>query len=571
MELRWYQQEAVDAFYRHLFSTRDNPLIVLPTGSGKSVVIAEICRIAREKYNGKSIVLAHRKELLEQNASKISALLPFGMRCGLFSAGLRSRDNESDVVCAGIQSVYEKAELFQDRRLILVDEAHLVPKDGEGMYRGFIDDMWSYNSRIRLGGLTATPFRLDSGMLCHEDGPFHNVCYSAKISAIASEGYLCKLTNKPSSLQIDTSELHIRAGEFIAREMEDLFDESTRTRQVVSEIVANCRDRRSVLVFTASVSHAEHVQKEIETQTGSRAGLVTGETSALFRETTLDDFACGRLKYLVNVNVLTTGFDSPRIDAIAIVRATCSPGLFFQMVGRGMRVYPGKDDCLILDFGENLKRHGPIDSDMSDSFAIRDELAEPGEAPTVECPGCQSIIPANTLRCKCGFLFERLAKWNTTPDTESQVVSDPIWYLVTDAKYTKHIKRGDENIGKPPTMRVTYSCVSDGNIETTISEWVCIEHTGFARGKAVDWWRNRTNIPMPVSVDDAIDIADQNILRLPHTIKVMKDGRFDRIVSSEYNSEIEECHLDECECGAKVWSRIDDFLPKCRSCSEVPF
>ena len=209
--LRPYQSAAVSAFWSFLRGQSGNPVIVLPTGAGKSLVIAQVCHDAVKRFNGKVIVLAHRKELLSQNADKIRRLAP-DLDIGIYSAGLRKRDGlEADVCVAGIQSIFKKAYNVGQRHLVLIDEVHLVPRDGEGMYQHFLSELRSANERVRLGGLTATPFRLDCGPLCRPDGIFHKVCYSAPITDLIDGGYLCRLTTKPAAATVDTSKLHLRA------------------------------------------------------------------------------------------------------------------------------------------------------------------------------------------------------------------------------------------------------------------------------------------------------------------------------------------------------------------------
>ncbi len=147
--LRPYQSAAVSAFWSFLRGQSGNPVIVLPTGAGKSLVIAQVCHDAVKRFNGKVIVLAHRKELLSQNADKIRRLAP-DLDIGIYSAGLRKRDGlDADVCVAGIQSIFKKAYDLGQRHLVLIDEVHLVPRDGEGMYQHFLTELQSANEKVR--------------------------------------------------------------------------------------------------------------------------------------------------------------------------------------------------------------------------------------------------------------------------------------------------------------------------------------------------------------------------------------------------------------------------------------
>ena len=232
--LRDYQQAAVDSAWSHLRTQSGNPVIVLPTGGGKSLVIAQLCADAM-RWGGKVLVVQHRKELINQNAEKIRALIP-DVDIGIYSAGLNKRHTEHDIVCCGIQSVFKRAYDFGQRNAVIIDEVHLVSHDGESMYCRFLDDLRSGNDRLRCIGLTATPFRLDVGPLCRPDAIFQKICYSAPIGQLINEGYLCRLTTKRAMSTIDTSGIHLRGGEFIAGEAASVFDRASEA--ACAEIVA---------------------------------------------------------------------------------------------------------------------------------------------------------------------------------------------------------------------------------------------------------------------------------------------------------------------------------------------
>ncbi|MDD4888659.1 MAG: DEAD/DEAH box helicase [Phycisphaerae bacterium] len=533
--LRWYQLESVSAAWSFLCSLQGNPVIVLPTGSGKSLVIAQLCKDAVEKYHGKVIVLAHRKELLEQNADKIKALLP-DMDVGLYSAGLRARDTEHDIVVAGIQSAFRHAHDFGQRNLVLIDEVHLCPHDGEGMYRTFLSDLRSANERLRMIGLTATPYRLDAGPICRPDGLFQKVCYSAPVQRLIADGYLCNLTTKPAASAADTSGLRLRSGEFIPAEAEALFSADRLVSAACTEIVEKTRDRKSVLIFCSGVNHAGLVARTIERLAGEPCGIVTGETMPILRDGTLTAFRNRQLRFLCNVDVLTTGFDSPCIDCIAILRATMSAGLFCQICGRAFRVYPAKQDALVLDFGGNIARHGPIDA--IDYGRCKRTGAQPGEAPTKTCPNCGIECYAGASECECGFLFPVREPNHEDKADQGEILSKPEKWLVEEINYARHIKRkaGPED---PPTLRVDYlvrplDSDEGGNLMAkTISEYVCLEHQGYAQAKARRWWARRSIAPFPASVDDASELANRGALAWSRTITTRRDGKWMRILSAE--------------------------------------
>ena len=333
IKLRPYQVEAVSAVYDHLRRRDDHPCVVIPTAGGKTPVMASICRDAVGEWGGRVLILAHVKELLEQAVEKLHVMAPdLWNRIGVYSAGLKSRDTDHPIIVAGIQSVYKRAAELDAFDLICIDEAHMLPPDGEGMYRTFLTDARVVNPNIRLIGLTATPYRMSTGMICgpEDERLLNHVCYEVGVRELIVQGYLCPLKTKAGRRKADTSNLHIRGGEFIAGEVEALMDDDSLVRSACSEIADHTRDRSAVLIFASGVKHARHVQRVLA-EMGFECGFVCGETLPFERAETLQRFKAGRLKFLVNVNVLTTGFDAPNIDCVAMLRPTNSPGLFYQM------------------------------------------------------------------------------------------------------------------------------------------------------------------------------------------------------------------------------------------------
>lgn len=564
MELRWYQQEAVNAGYNYLCTQPGNPVISLPTGSGKSLVIAELARKAVQDFRGRVLILQHRKELISQNADKVRSLLPIPI--GEYSAGLRRFATQEDVVLCGIQSVYKKASLFDSRQLILIDEVHLCPNDGMGMYQQFLHDVRTVNPGIRCIGLTATPYRTGEGPICKPDGVFQQICYEAPVKQLIDEGFLCPVTNKVADNQVDTSRLHMRYGEFITKELEGLFG-GMDTAAACKEIAEKTAGRHSVMIFCSSIQHAQSVMTTIQALTGDCADMVDGETPQLMRAATLKAFVEQRIKYLINVDVLTTGFDAPCVDAIAILRATASAGLFAQIVGRGLRTHQSKSDCLILDFGENIKRHGPIDAiDFGRPKATREGTSESDdEIETKMCPNCEAFISTRKLVCDCGFRFAfREPNHETSADTKAQIISVPESFVVESVNYARHEKEG-----KTPSLRVDYRLANDGNIENLISEWVCLEHDGFARNKAVRWWNERSHMECPTDVNAALEMQD--FIAKPRSIVAQRDGRFWRVLSATLDEIPEPGEVEYTPSWVTEGTKEFDYLPRLDSEDEIPF
>jgi DNA repair protein RadD len=503
--------------------------------SGKSPIIAGICRDAVNLWDGRVLVLAHVKELLEQSVDKLHAVAPdLWNRIGVYSAGLRSRDTEHEVIVAGIQSVYQRACELGPFDLILVDECHLLPPDGEGRYRTFLADAKVVNPNVRLIGLTATPYRtcggaMSTGMICGHDNLLNHVCYEIGVRELIVQGYLCPLKSKAGKRKVDTSNLHIRGGEFIAGEVAELMDDEDLVRSACKEVVELTADRKSVLIFAAGVQHALHVQKVLG-ELGHECGFVCGDTLPFERAETIERFKSGELKYLVNVNVLTTGFDAPNIDCVAMLRPTNSPGLYYQMVGRSFRLHPGKNDALVLDYGGNVMRHGPVDA-----LKIESKEGAGGGAPTKECPQCNALIHAAYAHCpECGYEFpQRDSAKHEARASSAGVLSGQITdteYEVRDVYYSVHTKRGAPE-DHPKTLRVEYRI----GFNDHRSEWVCFEHGGYARQKAEAWWRARSNEPVPDTAQDAVDICEAGGVAETHSITVrsVAGEKYDRIIHHE--------------------------------------
>lgn len=526
MEPRDYQDAARNVGVWEYMSTRNgNPCVVMPTGSGKTLVIALVCMDAVQQWGGRVLVLSHVKELINQSHKTLKALCP-SINVGVNSAGLNRRDTSGDVVVAGVQSVHRDVTKLGAFDLVVVDEAHLIPPSGDGMYRNVIRDLQAMTPHVRLVGMTATPYRTSSGYLCGPDELLTEISYEVGIPELINRGFLSPIINR-ADIDVDTSGLHIRSGEFVASEAELLMADVISP--ACENIVENTRDRRSVLVFCQSIAHCEEVSQKIEEISGERAGVVHSQITSMERQEALRRFESGALRYLVNVDVLTTGYDNPRIDCVALLRCTCSPGLYYQMVGRGFRIADGKDNCLVLDYGGNIKRHGPVDE-----IKPREKRTANGDVPTKLCVACEKEINAATRRCPfCGTEqpIESIPKTHDVrPDNSSAIISSGnglTRHEVEKVEYRVHYKNGffkGDPDAPPPTLRVDYHVGE----RFPVSEWVCLEHDGYAGRKAAAWWRKRCKVE-PESVEDAVAIAERGLVAEPIEIYTKADGKYQRV------------------------------------------
>lgn len=367
-QLRPYQQEAVDATIKHFRKTNDAAVIVLPTGAGKSLVIAELARLARQKI----LVVTHVKELVAQNFEKFSQYADQnGVKAGIFSAGLSLKQTEQQVTFASIQSVARNLDKFaQHFSLIIIDECHRVSgfeknKEGkaQGQYGQLAQHLKEHNSALKILGLTATPYRLGMGWVYkyHHHGfsrntdnpPFVDCIYELPLAYMINNGYLTppNLIDAPKQ-QYDFSALDSdNFGNFNQTEVNDLLAKYPRvTEAIIEQVVEYAQSRKGVMIFAATVKHAKEIVGYLPL---NQTALITGDTDSQQRSQFIDDFKAKKLKYLVNVSVLTTGFDAPHVDLIAILRPTESVSLYQQIVGRGLRLAEGKKDCLVIDYAGN--------------------------------------------------------------------------------------------------------------------------------------------------------------------------------------------------------------------------
>lgn len=556
IKLRDYQQAAIDALVEYFMHNDGNPLVVLPTGAGKSHVIAAFVKLVMTYPNQRVMMLTHVKELIEQNYLKLMDHWEFAP-AGVYSAGLKSRDKHDDIIFAGIQSVHKKANEFGRFDLILIDECHLISPSSNTMYRRFIDDQKRINPYLKLVGLTATPFRTSSGDITTSEGALFNaIAYEKPMIELINEGYLSPLVSKRTVTEIDLSQVHTRGGEFINSELQAATDKEAITQAAVQEIIGYGQDRQAWLIFCAGVDHAVHVKDEL-VRCGISAAVVTGNTPSAEREQILNDYKSGVIKAISNCDVLTTGFDAPNTDLIALLRGTQSPGLYVQMVGRGTRLAENKANCLVLDFAGNVMRHGPVDQVRPWTPSKKQK----GEAPSKTCTNtlengvvCNTIAAASAKKCAvCGFEFpfEAKAAHNANSDN-SAIMSTESLIATVDVNFVHfnlHYKRDADPSLNPPTIRVNYVC----GIRSNHKEWIPVFHDRFAKNRAMSWWAKFVpGVPFPefeAWVDHETRFKEINALLNQHYVKpkalvVNESGKYPRIINYILNKNETENESD---------------------------
>ncbi len=547
ISLRPYQAEAIDALFKYWAEGGGNPLVSMATGTGKSLVIAKLVQDLVQNYPSiRILMLVHVRELVEQNAKALQKLWP-DAPLGVYSAGLNRREAHRQITYASIQSVHRRAKSLGPRHLVLIDEAHLVPQAGDGMYLWLLEDLRESVPNLRVAGFTATPYRLGFGRLdTGENRVFDKTVYEYGIGQGIDDGYLSPLISRAGIQEINVKGVGKRGGEFVAGKAM----QSAATQVVdsaVREIVEFGADRRSWLVFADGVDTAEAVRDKLRAHPYRvRCEMVTGQTPSAERRQILEAFKRGEIQCLTNAMVLTTGFDAPNVDLIAMLRPTLSTGLYVQIVGRGTRLAESKENCLILDYAGNVRRHGPVDDILvSDPKKRRpgapdddedEEKVSVNSKRAKDCEKCKALIPIYASVCNhCGHIskvkHEAEAEKNVGITSKEKVPRQQV--PVISWEFNEHNKPG-----KPPSLRVTYIAGM-----SRIREWVCLEHEGFARQKAHRWWRDHSGIsPPPETIAEALRRHGE--LTMPATVAVEPDGEYIRIVSRSFAKEKEL--VDEC-------------------------
>lgn len=524
--LRPYQLDAIGALHEHICAKDTNPCVVFPTGAGKSVVMAAVLHGWKaEAPHMRAIVLAHRRELVEQNADKMRAIWPNG-KIGVFSAGLGKRDFESDIIFASIDSVFRRSGDFEPWDIVFVDEAHRIPPKGEGKYRTFLAGCKRFNKDLRVVGWTATPFRMACGPICHKDHILNEVCFEAKIADLIRDGYLCSLRSKVGESQPKLAGVKKAGGEYVVKSLAQATNREAVVASAVAEAarIINAEGRKAIIFFCVDVEHCHLVSRELRKH-GIDAPPVTGKTPIHERDQVIFNFKAGRLRAVVNCNVLTEGFDSPAIDCVVLLRPTLSPGLYYQMVGRGLRPHPDKRDCLVLDFAGCIEEHGPIDllGGKPVVLATCQQCRESFSRAIGACPVCGWAIPKQEMdRLE---QVERQKRLHGERASDRSILStQPETVKVDEVMVFRHVKEGS-----PDSLRVAYRCGIH-----QVREWVCLDHKGTAGELAQAWWRRRFPIPRGhrVTVNEALSdlFLAQAIQEWTKTVTIRLNGKWWEIV-----------------------------------------
>lgn len=506
---RWYQSGASEAAYQDVISSPDiHPVIAAPTGSGKTPII---CKIIEKLFDhnplGKVLVLSHTQSIVWQDYCALEDYFD-GFPIGLYAAGLDSKIVGS-ITVAQIQSTYRKPDLFKHFTTVIIDEAHSVNVKQKGMYRNFLAKI-----DANYIGLTATPYRTGHGYIYKgDDALFNKLSYDLtsfeNFNRLIAEGFLSNLISKKTKLEYNRKKLtKTVAGDFSQDEASKEFGRKEITEACVLETIHYGKKFCKWLCFAIDIKHANLI-KSIFEKNGIKAGVVHSKMEENF-----DDIIAahkrGDIKVLVNVDMLTTGYDDPEIDLIAMMRPTKSPIIHVQTLGRGSRVVFAdgydldtiegrlaaiansvKPCCLILDFAGNTKALGPINAIK---IKQKGESDEKGDPIVKLCPKCDVYNYGAARFCvNCGHEFKFKERLQLTADTSDVIKRDKNlqkieednltgWVNVTDIKYQRY----NSNKGNPDCLLVTYFTGL-----TKVNDFISIDSYGKPRYRARHWVKFR--------------------------------------------------------------------------------
>lgn len=520
VETRWYQEEAVDRLFDY-FAThtgKANPIIALPTGTGKSVVIAKFIKRVFDLYP-KTVILkaTHVKELIKQNKDKLLQIWP-AAPVGIYSAGLNRRELYMPILFGGVQSLVKVAAEIGHVDLLIIDEVHLVGNDGS--YLKLIVELLKINPFLKVIGLSATVYRLGMGLLTN--GPiFTDIIFDLTnidgFNRLIAEGYLATLIPKKTYTELDVSGVGISNGDYAQKDLEDKVNNQQVTYQALQELCYYGQTRNSWLVFGSGINHANNICDMLNDHFGISACVIHSKRTQTENTDALASWKSGAIRCAVNVNGLTTGIDHPPLDLIGMLRPTMSTGLWVQMLGRGTRPFPKKANCLVLDFAGNTRRLGPI----NDPVIPREKMkGPPGDAPIRICEVCGVYNHARATHCiACGAQFPTETKIEDTASTAPLLASDlpeTENFYVQHVVYSKHISAKTGSV----SLKASYFCEK----YKTFYEWIFFEGKGWPLKRAREWFRQRFGEPWDgMTTDEVLTMSSK--FRPPAAIRVWINKR----------------------------------------------
>jgi DNA repair protein RadD len=526
--LRDYQYQAViDTLEKNNYPSFGNPLIVLPPGTGKSWVIAGLVNYIYYAAQGQRVLIAtDRKELIEQDYEKINLFCP-EIPCGVYSAALNKKQYNLPVIIGGVQTIVNGLNKLGKFNILIIDECDLVsPKDNTS-YRKIIDYQLNINPYFKVIGTTATPYRMDNGLLTN--GPiFTHITYSKNKPEdflwFIEQGYLVPLIAKKGCVQINTKGIRKSGGDYNNKELQAVSDKEEITRKALDFVIANSTDRKCWLVFSTGTAHTQHICEYLTKKGIKSRAIFSGMKN---RSKYIEEARTGECRALVSRDICLRGFDLPQIDLLICLRPTESARVWVQGLGRGTRPAPDKKDCLVYDFTDNSARIGAINNptiiskekicknkkcntiNRSGAKACKKcgyQFPEV-EAPQKACPKCDTFNATSARTCyDCGFEFEfehHLKKVSSGKDlldmASPNIVSKTI--TCTGIFYERKITKLG---GYAIRANISYT---DKNFYKFVWVWFILKGKGLLYLRTQKWWSLLpTKHPLPDSVDLALSI-----------------------------------------------------------------
>ena len=538
MKLRPYQITALNSIHNALKQQKE-VLLQAIMGAGKTVIITRLINRYFKETDRKFLILAHKQELVEQFEKTFREMsdVPFH-EIGISCAGLKQKDTHKRITIGTVQTFVNQAEHYGYTDLLVIDEAHKIEIGKGSQYDQIINMLRSHNAKLRIIGITATPFRLGHGFIygdkCTGKNLFQNLTHHIMYEELREQGYLMKLEGKVAvaeQYQQDISHVG-KNGDYVLNQLGDMMSKAIHLQTAVDAIHEHCRDFKCICVFCCTIDHAEKLKNLL----GEECTTVHSKLTEIERFQNIADWKSGKKRIITSVNILIEGFDHPPLDCLVCARPTLSTSLYLQSVGRVLRTSPGKEKAFFLDLTDNTERFG---TDL-DHVRVKvpkkvSEAIEKERKNWKECPECDCQVHISRMICpKCGYEWDmrEYEEALNIPDTKDIVFNEPEEYQVNYMQFERHQKEG-----KPDSVRVEYWNNGYFSRFPIVSEWLCFDHGGFAAEKAKQWWQEHCDDPkIPETVDEALKWISESC-RQPVKIWVKKDANgFKKIVDREYES-----------------------------------
>lgn len=552
--LRWYQGEAVDKLFEFYSVQRPhdadgkpipkNALVCLPTGTGKSLVIAEFFRRALfMRPSTRGLMVTHVKTLISQNAKKMLQAWPLAP-VGIHSAGLNARDTVQPLIFGGIQSLVKNVKALGFRDFLVIDEAHLLSPDSDTMYQTLITELLLINPYLKIILLTATPYRQGLGHLTNGNiatDVVYDLTDIEGFNRLLAEGFLCPLIPKRTSVLLDVSKVGLQNGDYAQKALQKAVDVKEITFAALNEAVELGAMRNSWLVFASGVEHAEHIAEMLETVFGISTVVLHSKRTKDQNDEAMQMWLSGEVRCAVSMNMLTTGVDHAPLDFIIDLQPTMATGKHVQKYGRGTRPYnyldpfqavPGfnyiKENCLVADFAGNVRRLGPINDPV---IPRKKGDGPPGDAPVRVCPKCEMYNHASARTCfYCGHEFEFEEKISREAATDELIRDGMPQYERFAVDRMVMVPHKSRQSGKS-SIKVAYYCG-----RKVFWEFKSVESSsGLFKNESKNWFRQRYHysgtplvqrgIPVKQNEDgswDDVPLLDEDVIKLAPELRTPK-------------------------------------------------